>query len=141
MKHELRASIKVNEDGTSYKVSGGDIKKFLSLHPGERFSLKIQKDKTDPQTGYYWVLCKILGDEIGMDKDETHEILKYKFLQEEVVNEKTGECFTRIKSTNELSKEEMGYYIDQIIRWAAEELFIVLPEAGEKLKLDFDESN
>lgn len=141
MKHELRATIRVNEDGSSYKVMGGDIKKFLSLHPNERFSLHIKKDKTDPQTGYYWFLCKFIGDELGMEKDEMHEVLKFRSLKEEVVNEKTGEVFTRIKSTRELSKEDMSEYIDGIIRWAAESLHIICPLPNEKFKINFDEPN
>ena len=110
--------------------------KFLSHHPNEGFQIILRKNKTGNQHKYYWVICKIIGDELGMSKEEVHDLMKYAHLKEEVVIEATGEILTRIKSTKELSKEEMMEYIDNIIRWCSQNLSLVIPEPGEKLKLD-----
>lgn len=135
MKHELRCFVRVSDDGKSHKVMGGDIKKFLSLHPGGKFVIHIKKDRTNQQNRFFWVLMDILGKELGLSKEECHDVFTYKFLHEELVNEATGEVFTRIKGTSELSKEEMMYFIDQLIIYCADELNITLPSPGEKLKL------
>lgn len=138
MMHEFRGTIRVTEEGKGRMFDKQTFDKFLSLHPGEIFEVKVSRRRTTPQRGYYWVLMEILGKEVGMSKDETHEVVKFKFLQEECINEATGEVFTRVKSTTELSKMEMAAYIDQIIVWAADQLHITLPEAGENIKLKFD---
>jgi hypothetical protein len=79
---------------------------------------------------------QIVGDELGFSKEVAHDIFCKIFLTEEEVSEKTGESFTRIKGTRELSKLEMMKFIDQIIIYCADELHIVLPEPGEKIRLD-----
>jgi len=137
VKGDFRGTIRVLEDGT-YKVWGGSIKDFLSQHKGEKFTIHIKKDRTNQQNAFFWVLMTILGEEIGMTKEQAHDVMCYKFLQEEEVNEKTGECFTRIKGTRELSKFDMMKFIDQIIIYCADELHIILPSPGEVMKLDLD---
>lgn len=136
---EFNSTIRVYEDGTFKMFNKDLLTKFLSSHIGETLDIIVRKKKTSKQRGYYWVLMEILGKEIGMSRDEVHEVTKFKFLREEVANEKTGEIFERIRSTKELSKNEMAAYIDQIIIWAADQLHINLPEAGEHLKINFEE--
>lgn len=136
MKNEFRATLRVSGDGKSAKVYGGDMKKFYSHYPGESFIIHLKRDRTNQQNKFFWVLMSILGEELGMTKEECHDVICYKFLKEDSVNEKTGECFTRIKGTRELSKAEMCHFIDQIIIYCADELHIQLPSPGEAIKLD-----
>lgn len=137
MRHEFKAFVKVSDDGKSTKMFGGSIKEFFALHPGETFIIHAKKNKTSPQNKYFWVLMTILGNEIGMTKEQAHDIMCYKFLLEEEVNEKTGETFQRIRGTSELSKAEMMHFIDQIIVYCADQLHIVLPSPGEVIKMNF----
>ena len=57
---------------------------------GQRVEVIIRKPKTSRSTlqnsYYFGVVVEILAKELGYDKDEIHEILKYKFLQLQFFN-------------------------------------------------------
>jgi hypothetical protein len=74
----------------------------------------------------------IMSNELGYTKDEMHEILKYKFLKKEKVNENTGEIFEYIGSTAKLTKGEFVDLIEDLVRWSSESLGIILPMPGEQ---------
>lgn len=138
MTHEFRGTIRVNEEGRGKMFDKQTFDKFLSLHPGETFDIIVRKKRTGQQNKYFWVAMQIVGDELGFSKEVAHDIFCKIFLTEEEVSEKTGEAFTRIKGTRELSKLEMMKFIDQIIIYCADELHIILPSPGEKIKLNFE---
>jgi hypothetical protein len=84
-----------------------------------------EKIRTDPQNRYYFgVVVKILADELGYTKDELHEALKWKFLQ-------VPGPLPTVKSTAKLSTVEFIDYIDEVVRWAAQDLGVVLPDPEE----------
>ena len=71
-----------------------------------------------------------------MTLNETHEFLKDKFLQEELVHPETSEFIgKRTKSTTELSKGEMVEYINNIMDFSATILGIVIPESNSQTTL------
>ena len=85
-----------------------------------------EKIRSDPQNRYYWgIIVKMLGAELGYEKNEIHEALKWKFLQI------PGKLPT-VKSTTKLSTVEFNDYIDEIVRWAAIDLGVVLPDPDEQ---------
>lgn len=63
-----------------------------------------------------------------------HEVLKFKFLKSELVNEKTGEVFEYLRSTADLTKSEFGELVDSMIQWASE-MNIKLFEPNQQLEL------
>jgi hypothetical protein len=138
MTGEFSSTIRVYEDGTFKMFNKDLLTKFLSSHAGETLDIIVRKKRTGQQNKYFWVAMQIVGDELGFSKEVAHDIFCKIFLTEEEVSEKTGEAFTRIKGTRELSKLEMMKFIDQIIIYCADELHIVLPEPGEKLKLNIE---
>jgi hypothetical protein len=74
--------------------------------------------RTIDQNSRLWAIYKILGDHIGLDNDEVHQMCGYKFLRyQKEVNGKTEEF---IKSTTKLNTAEMADYQDAISRWASE---------------------
>ena len=74
--------------------------------------------RTIDQNSRLWAIYKILGDHIGLDNDEVHQLAGYKFLRyQKEVNGKTEEF---IKSTTKLNTAEMADYQDAISRWASE---------------------
>ena len=80
--------------------------------------------RSNPQNKYYWAVCvETLADEIGLTLEETHEILKHKFL---VPFEKKG--YQIYPSTTQLTTIEFNNYIEKIQRWAAQELNTVIPD-------------
>jgi hypothetical protein len=53
-----------------------------------------------------------------------------------MINENSGEVIgTRIKSTTELSTLEMNEFIENMIRWSAEQFNITIPYPNENLQL------
>jgi len=79
------------------------------------------------QNNYYWgVVLKILAEEIGYDRDEMHDALKYKFLRYENV-----QGLPTVLSTTQLKTHEMEEYLQRIRRWAAVDMGIVIPKPRE----------
>lgn len=106
----------------------------LNSFEGKRVEIKIQKlrsKRSEQQNSYWWVLVTLLANELGYEKDEMHEVLKFKFLKREKVIEQTGEIMYYSISTTKLSVTEFIELIDKLIRWAAIELSIVLPLPSE----------
>lgn len=88
------------------------------------------------QNALYWgVYCKTLADHTGYTSDEIHEILKAKFLPKKLaIADGNGELrgeFVIGGTTTRLNKIEFGEYLEQIHRWAAEELGVTIPEPSE----------
>ena len=87
-------------------------------------SVKLpSKDRSNNQNRYYWgIVVDIIGKELGYTADETHEALKMKFLLD-----RRGKIPT-VRSTTVLSTKEFEDYLEDIKRWAAEFLNVVLPD-------------
>lgn len=103
--------------------------KYLEQFCGHKVEVIIRKPKTkrsDLQNSYYFgVVVDMLASELGYDKDEMHEILKYKFLQSNAMG------MPYVKSTTKLSTGEFEDYLSGIKRWAAEFLHINIPDPNE----------
>jgi hypothetical protein len=105
------------------------VDEYIGTLIGQRVEVIIRKPRTkrsDVQNSYYWgVVIELLSKELGYDKDEMHEILKYKFLQSNAMG------MPYIKSTTKLSTGEFEEYLSKIKQWAAEFLHIVIPDPNE----------
>lgn len=85
---------------------------------------------TPPQRRYYWgVIVKQIAEHLGMDNDEVHNMLKWKFLK--IVAECGEEEYAFIKSTSELSTTEMNEYMRKCREWASMEFSIFIPKPNE----------
>lgn len=111
-----------------------------------RVSITIQKAKktrSNQQNRYLHAAFTILSKElINYTGDERYtpkvvkDIVKCKFLTVDMINENSGEVIgIRIKSTTQLSTLEMNEFIDNMIRWAAEQFNINIPYPNENLEL------
>ena len=84
--------------------------------------------RSTPQNRYYWgVVVQILSDHIGFTPEETHEVLKHKFLQPK---EKLG--YMIYPNTSQLTTQEFNTYIERIQRWAAIDLYCVIHDPNEE---------
>ena len=81
--------------------------------------------RTNSQNKLYWKICTILGDEIGYTKQETHDIIKTKFLQRERIED--GRKIKYLKSTTQLTKKEFTKLVNDITIWVAQTFSISLP--------------
>lgn len=115
------------------------IAEELKQFEGKRIQIRIEKLKSKrsiQQNRYWWLAMTILGNELGYSKEETHELMKFKFLKRERVIEKTGEILEYIESTTTLSKSDFADMVTDMVRWAAS-MGIVIPLPGEQLETDF----
>lgn len=95
--------------------------KLLRLEPTTLWQVSVKERKSKrstEQNSRLWRIYKIIGDTIGLDADEVHQLMGYKFLRyQKEVNGKTEEF---IKSTTKLNTAEMAEYQDGISRWASQ---------------------
>ena len=120
-------------------IEGFEGKKVLITV--ERFSGK----RSNQQNKYIHVMFSILTEglnELGNEFSmlEVKEMMKYKFAKCEVINESTGEVIgERIKGTSEMTKLELGSFIDNVVRYALQEFNIVIPLPNESIEIDYEE--
>jgi hypothetical protein len=80
---------------------------------------------------YYWgVVVKIISDYTGYTKEETHELLKQTFLKKKIfIN---NEWYDTTESTTKMNNKEMLEFIEQVKQWAAQTLYVYIPDPHEK---------
>ena len=136
MKLEYYSEVK---NGHLSKSVRNKIASELLQFEGKRVEIRIEKLKSKrsiQQNRYWWLAMTILGNELGYSKEETHELMKFKFLKRERVIEKTGEILEYIESTTTLNKSDFADMVTDMVRWAAS-MGIVIPLPGEQLETDF----
>jgi hypothetical protein len=102
-----------------------------------------KKKRSSQQNRYLHAAFTILSKKlINYTGDERYtaamvkDIVKCKFLTVDMINESTAEVIgTRIKSTTELSTFEMNEFIENMIRWSAEQFNINIPYPNENIEL------
>lgn len=133
---------------TGEVTASGDIKLPKAIRPqlvrffsGNQikvvFSSSVAR-RSKPQNRYYWgvvidlITEKLCSDGIETTPQKTHEILKYKFLKKQEIDENTGEVLAEyLQSTTELEKKEFIEYITKIQAWSAEFLDMIIPDPTE----------
>ena len=140
MDHEIFYTGQV-KDGKIVGIPRKRINEELAYFEGKHIEVVIRKRKrqrTTQQNRLYWLYVEIIGEQLGYSKDECSEILKFKFLKTESVNEQTGECFEYIRGTSSLSTVEFLEFIENISQWVAQAFGIVLPAPDEQIKAKLD---
>jgi len=108
---------------------------------------KYRKTRSNKQNAYYHgcVIPYVIDGIAAMgtsrsllSAENVHEMLKAKFLGEDIPNE-DGEFIRINRSTTDLTTTEFMEYLADIQRWAAEFLHIVIPDPGEQADLQFDQ--
>ena len=124
MKPLFRGSVKHNR-----LVMGQDYIDCLFALEGQDIDLTIEKHRNNRSTRqnkyFYGVIVKMLSDELGYTKDEMADIVKGKFLSEEI---KVGNDIIRYtKSSTLLNTLDFESLMTDIREWASAELNIFLP--------------
>lgn len=142
MTHEIISQVKDGKLTRNIPQLTEVIKSF----EGKEITIKIEKRKkkrSNPQNAYYWSVCleivrnclKEAGNTFSIN--DVHELLKCKFLKETIlVNEETGECIERIKSTTELSTVQFMDYIMEIQKLTEEWFGVIIPNPNEQLIIE-----
>ena len=124
-----------------------EMQEALLAFEGKEFQITLEKKKKSRslnQNGYYHAVVVPMVRQglidIGtkLTREETHEILKMKFLKKEVVLEETGEILNYTGSSAELTTTQFMDYIAEIQQWAAEFLNIVIPDPASQANIEFE---
>lgn len=100
------------------KFTGTVKNGLLILHDKESFNRYIKdidsdvwidvkfapKTRSSQQNAYYRTIIREIGNFLGYNEDEMHDVMKAKF---------------QVKSTKDLSQEDFSDFLDRIIRFAA----------------------
>ena len=100
---------------------------YLATFEGRRIEFVLRErraERSNQQNAYYWsVIVAMLAEHTGYSNEEMHENLKRMFLGQ--IDE---HGLMRVGSTAKLKTEEFQEYIAKIMRWAAMDLSLVLPD-------------
>ena len=76
--------------------------------------------------------------DLGFDEVQTKEdaklVVKSLFLKKQIGSTETGEVIDIIRDTSSLTKEEFNLLIEDVQRWAATFLNVVIPDPGTALQ-------
>jgi len=100
---------------------GSLIQKLKELDFTKMWKVEIKEGKHSrsvDQNKYLWHLYRILGDYLGYEPEEIHELLTYRYLREE--KEIKNETVIVITRTYTLNTEEFNEYIRQVKFFAYE---------------------
>lgn len=96
--------------------------KMLDLSKGYVANVTEKKTKRSINANnLYWEFVTQFGNHFGYDKDFTHDLLRFKFLNE--VIEIDGESYKRLLSTAKLNTSEMAKYFENCLRYGSENGF------------------
>jgi len=95
--------------------------------------VKYRKRHSDRQRRYYFpAVVAPLGDYLRgqgatVTDDDCHEMLKWKFLRQSVVDPGTGEVIGEVtRSTTSLAIDEFSEYLEKVIQYLAETFGVVV---------------
>lgn len=100
-------------------------------------TVKRSRTRSTQQNRYYWggvipvVAAGLRELGVRMTAEQTHDLLKYKFLKIEYVTD-DGEVIQSLGSTKHLDTAAFNHFIEQIQQWAAEYLGIAIPDPNEQ---------
>ena len=128
----------VNSDGILKIRDRNNFDKYLKQFAEKDVTIDIKRKKSkrsDEQNKFFHAWVGLLAEYIGYSSEEMKDILKYKFLRVEEVDEMTGETFVYCKNTSRLNKAEFADFCTEIQNWCEEMFKIKLPLPNENWKL------
>ena len=101
----------------------------LKQFEGKDIIIKIEErspNRSKEQNSLWWKWMDLIRLEIGYTKEETHQLMKYKFLKRSVVNI-DGYEETIVKGTSTLTHKEFSALMNNVHFFANDTLNINLP--------------
>ena len=96
---------------------------------GKEVVIKIEErspNRSKEQNSLFWKWIGIISNETGYTKEETKELISYKFLaRDEIDHNNNTKVF--IKGTSTLTRKEFSTFMNEIMFWANDTLGINLP--------------
>ncbi len=151
MKIKLEFSGRVLDDST-IELPKTMRKQISAAYRGKKIIVRVETlsaKHSDAQRGYYracFLPALIYGFNQAGEQlqpgNKDHLDMMHRFCKEKFLKDKGREIVTPDgtilhlpASTEDLSEDEYGKYLDDIAQWAAEYLNIVIPEPGEQMKI------
>lgn len=135
MSYVPRIPARVDDQGVLRPADPLAWRQYLARQKGRDVWLTVvrqSKPHTSNQRAYYWaVVVDMVAASIGESREETHELLKAKFLPEREIELLGGKKLTMPPSTKLLSTEEYSAYIERIRVWSAQWLGVSIPDASQ----------
>ncbi len=128
----------VNSDGILKIRDRNGFDKYLKQFAEKDVTIDIKRKKSkrsDCQNRFFHSWVGLLAEHLGYSSDEMKDILKYKFLRIEELDEMTGETFIYCKNTSRLNKSEFSDFCTEIQNWCEEMFKIKLPLPGENWEI------
>ena len=124
----MKASGKIQKGKIIFDNKADFISSIAKMEDGIKIIIEVREAKdirTNSQNRLWWKWMEIISSEIGYEKQEIHDILKYKFLlREEMID---GEMHQNLKSTTTLTKKEFNKLTQDVFYWANDTFKINLP--------------
>lgn len=79
-----------------------------------------------------------VGYDAVKNDSQAKDIMKSMFLVAEMGNTQTGEVIKYIRRTRDLNKEELSVLIEEVIRFAAENMNYQIPYPSEQLMMQYE---
>jgi len=144
MKYEIRSNV---ENGILKRNRNLLIDAIKSFE-GQNVIVTIEKAKkkrSNPQNSFWHGVCVPIVQQCLKDsgylmtKEQTHEMLKLRFLKETIlINENSGEYLERIKSTTELTTTQFAELVMEVQSFALDYFNTEIPNPNENLTLNFE---
>lgn len=135
MSYAARHAARVDDQG---KVTFSDPSAWRAAcarHKGRSVWVTVSRQqhlRSPNANRYYWsVVVSEIGDYIGCTRDETHELLKAKFLPARELELLDGQTLEAPPSTKTLTVEQFSEYVRSVKTWAAQFLGLSIPDPGE----------
>jgi hypothetical protein len=130
----------VSDDAKLEMEQPSDLKRVLRGLIGEVVEVIIRKrrsKRSDRANRWYWgCILEALSEKTGHTPDELHEYCKARFIPKRLaICDGNGVVIDdRVVggSTTKLNREEMADFCEEIRRWAAQDLELVIPDPDPK---------
>jgi len=140
----VKVTIHSEVENGRLKRNRAALSRALADFEGKEVSITIQRKKktrSTQQNRYYWsCVVYIVRDclrDVGhrLTIEETHLLLRTKFLSVPLLLNDSGEFIEHIKSTTELSTIDFSNYISDICSWVYEMFNVNIPEPNTQMEL------
>ena len=135
MSYAARHAARVTDQGKVMFSDESAWRAACARHKGRPVWVTVTRQqhlRTPNANRYYWgVVVEEIAGYIGCSRDETHELLKAKFLPERSIELLEGQTLQAPPSTKNLTSEEFAAYLREVKAWAASFLGLSIPDPGE----------
>jgi hypothetical protein len=125
------------------KLSISDRKgfeKYLLQFTDQTVTIDVKRKRAKrslSQNAFFHSWCTLLAEHLGYSLDEMKEIIKFKFLKVEEINDMTGEIVTYTRKTSELNKMQFADFCTEVQQWTENKLGMRLPLPNENWEIKY----